>query len=227
MSSTTKPAANPAGTGGPPPITAKLSPPPYTMGILPDFTRHDTPFTLRIRELKMALGSDDFVIKNAVSRNKCFSVNGKLLSMSGKKTLHDYKGKALFEFCRTGFGLKKSYEGYQCGNSSKTLFTVEKVGYMNPKLNIVFKNVAGDGRLEKWTLRGRWLGGSSQITTDSGFVVASISRDYANAGQILFNVQTYDVTVAPGVDVALISALCVCFDEAYHESNHGSKFQPF
>lgn len=29
--------------------------------------------------------------------------------------------------------------------------------------------------------------------------------------------QTYDVTVAPSVDAALVSALCVCFDEAYHD----------
>lgn len=31
------------------------------------------------------------------------------------------------------------------------------------------------------------------------------------------NVQTYDVTVAPGIDAAFVSAVCVCLDEAYND----------
>ena len=38
-----------------------------------------------------------------------------------------------------------------------------------------------------------------------------------SAKDILFSQQTYAVTVAPGVDMALIAALCICLDEKNNE----------
>lgn len=49
-----------------------------------------------------------------------------------------------------------------------------------------------------------------------------ISRDYLNTGQIFLGKQTYMVTVAPGVDAALITAVCVCLDECYNENSGAS-----
>jgi uncharacterized protein YxjI len=48
-------------------------------------------------------------------------------------------------------------------------------------------------------------------------IVATISRNFLNAGQIFGDQQTYFVTVAPGVDYALIAAFCVCLDEKENE----------
>jgi uncharacterized protein YxjI len=36
--------------------------------------------------------------------------------------------------------------------------------------------------------------------------------------EVFFDQQTYAVMVAPGVDLALIAALCVCFDEKNNEN---------
>lgn len=173
-----------AAGGGPPPITAALPPPPYPMGILPHYTRHATPITLRIRELKSPFGGDDFVIKDALTRQPILQVEAKMFSFSAKKTMRDHTGRPLFDFRRTStFSPAKVFGGYACG-SNKKLFEVEMLGIFKPKLNIEFYNHAGDGKAERWVLRGQWLSGSSQITTQSGVVVASISRDYANMGQI-------------------------------------------
>ena len=187
------------------------------MGIVADFTRHNTPITLRVRELKSSFSGDDFAVKDAITRKPVFDVRAKAFSISQRKTLHDHTGRPLFEFCRDGISFMQSYIGYQCGNQRQRLFHVEKIGMFNAKLQITFSNLVANGQQEKWVLRGQWLSGSSQITTEAGVVVASIERDYANAGQLLFRKQTYEVTIAPGVDAALITAICVCLDEAYNE----------
>ncbi|OCF42855.1 hypothetical protein I317_03332 [Kwoniella heveanensis CBS 569] len=70
-------------------------------------------------------------------------------------------------------------------------------------------------------LRGDFWGGSADITVENGPVVAQITRELMNARQIFGGQQTYFVTVAPGVDLALIAALCICFDEAKNENNNG------
>lgn len=53
----------------------------------------------------------------------------------------------------------------------------------------------------------------------TGTVVAMIRRKLLNSGELLFGQQTYEVSVAPGVDLALISALCICLDEMKNESS--------
>ncbi len=87
--------------------------------------------------------------------------------MSQRKTLHDHTGKPLFEFCSTSGPFSKSYAGYQCGNRRVNLFTVEKIGLLNPKLEITFVNHVAGGRREKLVLRGRWLSRDAEITTQA------------------------------------------------------------
>ena len=52
-------------------------------------------------------------------------------------------------------------------------------------------------------------------TTDA--VVARIDRKLLSGKDVFFGQQTYAVTVAPGVDMALIAALCICLDEKNNE----------
>ena len=59
-------------------------------------------------------------------------------------------------------------------------------------------------------------GGSADIALN-GSPVAQISRSLLNARELFTDKQTYFVTVAPGVDLALIAAICICFDEAKNE----------
>ncbi len=65
-------------------------------------------------------------------------------------------------------------------------------------------------------VKGDWLDRSATITM-GGIVVATISRSFMNTRQIFGGQQTYYVTVAPGVDLSMMAAICVCLDEKENE----------
>lgn len=67
------------------------------------------------------------------------------------------------------------------------------------------------------TMEGNWRDTRADITSATGQVVASISRSLWNAREMLGGKQTYTVTIAPSVDMALVVALCVCLDEERNE----------
>lgn len=50
-----------------------------------------------------------------------------------------------------------------------------------------------------------------------GLVVARIDRKLLSGKDIFFGQQTYAVQIAPGVDMALIAAMCICLDEKNNE----------
>jgi uncharacterized protein YxjI len=52
----------------------------------------------------------------------------------------------------------------------------------------------------------------------TGILVARIDRKILSGKDIFFGQQTYGVQVAPGVDLALIAALCICLDEKNNEA---------
>ena len=67
-------------------------------------------------------------------------------------------------------------------------------------------------------MKGNWRDSKADIVDEAtGAVVAQIDRKLLRARQMFFDQQTYAVIVAPGVDLALIAALCVCFDEKNNE----------
>lgn len=65
-------------------------------------------------------------------------------------------------------------------------------------------------------IKGDWFDRSASITMGS-IVVAQISRSYFNMREIFGGQQTYYVTVAAGVDLAMLAAICVCLDERENE----------
>ena len=74
-------------------------------------------------------------------------------------------------------------------------------------------------------MKGNWLDMTANIIdTSTGMTVARIDRKFLTGREILFGQQTYAVTVAPGVDMALIAALCICLDEKNNEGSGGLIF---
>lgn len=71
----------------------------------------------------------------------------------------------------------------------------------------------GTGRQEEWTMKGNWLDTRGDITEKDGQVVAHINRKILNARQLLFGQDSYGVLVAPGVDMAIVAAMCICLDD--------------
>jgi uncharacterized protein YxjI len=83
-------------------------------------------------------------------------------------------------------------------------------------MDATFTNLASDNRQVVLNIRGEWFDRSAEIKMGD-VTVAHIARSFLNARQLLANQDTYYVTVAPGVDLSLIAALCVCLDEKEQE----------
>lgn len=65
-------------------------------------------------------------------------------------------------------------------------------------------------------IKGDWFDRSASITMGNQ-VVAQISRSYFNMREVFGGQQSYYVTVAPNVDLAMMAAICVCLDERENE----------
>jgi hypothetical protein len=125
-------------------------------------------------------------------------------------------------------------------HSDGTLVTDEMRTVGGSKMVASFTNKA-DGRPMEIELKGEWLNMDAQmVLVETGSVLASLSRDFG-ARDIFGGKQTYYVQasiacrnfaehqltsymaskqVAPGVDLVLIAALAVTFDERQNDKNH-------
>jgi len=195
---------------------APLAPVPKPIGVLPNYTIHTSQMALKVREHKTAFSGDDFSIKDAVTGQRIFQVDGKVFSLSQKKEFLDATGKPLFHIKKRLISLHTTYDGYSAANDEE-LFTVKSSFSFGTKLTATFKNRAGAGEEVSLVLKGDLLDRKAEIQTDSGIPVARISRSFANAGELLFDQQTYFLTIAPGVDAALLVAICIVLDEKSNE----------
>jgi uncharacterized protein YxjI len=67
-------------------------------------------------------------------------------------------------------------------------------------------------------MKGDFFDRSADITdSTTKQPVATISRQFLNARELVGGQQTYHVTVAPNVDMAIIVAMCICLDEKRNE----------
>lgn len=68
-------------------------------------------------------------------------------------------------------------------------------------------------------MKGNFFDTKANITDEVTKVpVATIDRKWLNMREILAAQQTYIVTIAPNVDMALIAAMCICLDERQNEN---------
>jgi uncharacterized protein YxjI len=82
------------------------------------------------------------------------------------------------------------------------------------KMIATFQNASNNAPIEL-LVEGDWLDRSATITMGN-VVVAQISS-YFNMREIFGGQQSYYVTVAPKVDLALMAAICVYLDEKESE----------
>ncbi len=67
-------------------------------------------------------------------------------------------------------------------------------------------------------MKGNWFDSYADIVDEStGAIVARIDRKLLSGRDIFFGQQTYAVQVAPGADMALMAAMCICLDEKNNE----------
>ncbi|WWD05355.1 hypothetical protein V865_003428 [Kwoniella europaea PYCC6329] len=193
---------------------AQLHPVSPPLGLHPNYFAKQ-PTTLVLREKVFSWSGDDFSVKdtNGFTVVKC---HGQAISFRDRKVINDPNGNFLFGLRNKLLSIHKTFIGET--QDERELFRIKKRMSFGSKMEATFTNPATNQPITL-LLKGDFWGGSADISVENGPVVAQISRQVFNMREVFTDQQTYFVTVAPGVDLALIAAICICFDEAKNENS--------
>ncbi|KAL1413736.1 hypothetical protein Q8F55_001518 [Vanrija albida] len=192
-----------------------LNPVHPPIGVFPGFVAQQ-PTTLVLKEKVLSWSGDDFGVKDQHG-NVIVRVGGKVMSLRQRKVITDASGQTLFVLKDKIITFLKKMIGEDA--DGKQLFEVHHKLGIKTKVEVMFNNYSTKAPM-KLTLKGDMWGGNADIIAEDGQVVAQIHRDLWNKKEFFADKQTYYVWVPPGVDLALISAVCIAFDEITNERNH-------
>ena len=180
--------------------------------------QHST--TLVLREKMLSLSGDSFSISTVPGNTPIFSVSGSAFSLSGRKTISDTSGTPLFDIRKEHFKIPSTYYA-ETPNDEKKIFEVKgKFSLGSSKAVGVFEYQTQQGQRKAASLmmKGDFFDRKADITDEeTGSVVGRIDRQFLNARELVGGQQTYAVTVAPGMDMAVVVAMCICLDERQNE----------
>jgi len=193
-----------------------LPPLQVPLGVFPQFYANQ-PTTLVLKERFFSVSGDDFSIQTD-SGFEVVHCQGKVASLSGRKEFTDPQGNLLFTLRKKHLSFPKQW--FLEDTAGQEFLRIEKkFSIGKAKMNIFFKNKA-DGRDVELNLAGDFFDRRASITMGD-VVVATIARDSLNARNLIGGQQTYFVQVAPGMDLAIMGALCVGLDEAENDGKKG------
>ncbi|EPS35622.1 hypothetical protein H072_10989 [Dactylellina haptotyla CBS 200.50] len=194
-------------------VVIALEPVASQIAIFPQFVAQKTE-SLVLKEKVFSFSGDSFDIMT-VDKVPVFKVQGKKLSLSGRKIFADQQGNELFHLRKEHLTLHSTYYGED--SNEKALFEVKsKFSIGSSKAYVNFTDASG--KAHSLLMKGNWFDTKSNIVDEStGAVVATISRKLFNLGEVFGGQQTYVLSVAPGVDMALMCAACICYDEKNNE----------
>ena len=197
-----------------------LPPVPQALGIWHQFIARQTE-TLVLREKVMSLSGDSYDITLA-SGQPILRIQGKTMSISGRKNVFDMAGNHLFDIIKEPLHLHATFcavEPREGGN--KLLVVKSSFALFGSKATATFTNPA-TGSPETLVMEGNFFASSATIVDQkNSFVVGQINRKRLSGRDILFGQQTYNLTVPAGVDLALMATMCVCMDEKNNEGKTG------
>ncbi|KAH8701310.1 tubby C-terminal-like domain-containing protein [Phaeosphaeriaceae sp. PMI808] len=191
-----------------------LTPVPQPIALFPAFIATQ-PETLVLKEKVLSLSGDSFSIKLA-NGTPILQVEGKVMSISGRKKVRNMAGEDLFSIVKKHFHIHSTYVVESA--TGEALCEVKSAfKLVGSKATATFTSHMGQP--QTLTMNGNWFDTTADITdsTQGGAVVARIDRKMLSGKDLFFGQQTYGVQVAPGVDLALITALCICLDEKNNE----------
>jgi len=188
-----------------------LSPSPYPIAVFPNYIARQSE-TIVMTEKLLSLADDSFTVKTIDGR-EILQVKGENLSLSHRKRVCNMQGTHLFTIRKEVMHFPASF--YAEDPSGNRIFEVKgKLSLGTSKAVGHFANAAHQGQQESLFMHGSFFNAQTTITNEANNeVVALIDRKMFNARQFFGGRQTYAVTIAPGVDIALIMAMCVCLDE--------------
>ncbi|ROT42192.1 hypothetical protein SODALDRAFT_326366 [Sodiomyces alkalinus F11] len=197
--------------------TVKMNPMPEPIGVFDRYIAKQTE-TIILKEKVLSLSGDSFDIKLA-SGNPLIRVDGNVLSLRGRKKVFDMSGRYLFDIYKEHLHLlHTTYVVEDVEKKVKIMQVRNAFKFFGSKANATFTST-GTGKPQSLVMGGNWFDTSADIVDESsGAVVARIDRKLLNAREWLGGQQTYALVVAPGVDMALMCALCICLDEKNNDS---------
>ncbi|KAI0595297.1 DUF567-domain-containing protein [Biscogniauxia sp. FL1348] len=192
-----------------------LAPYPTPMGVFPQFLARQAE-TLVLKEKVLSLSGDSFDVKTAGGQ-PVFRVEGSAFSLSGRKKLLDARGNHLFTIRKKLIALHATY--YAEDPSGHQVFELRgKFSIGTSKSVGTFTSVGG--KQECLLMKGDFFDRKADITDEATRQpVAHIDRKFFNMRELVGGQQTYAVTVAPNVDMAIIVAMCICLDERRNEGS--------
>ncbi|ETN45155.1 uncharacterized protein HMPREF1541_10032 [Cyphellophora europaea CBS 101466] len=201
-------------------MAAQLQPLPRPIAIFPQFIARQSE-SIKLREKIMSLSGDSFYIETYPSKQPLLQVKGDAFSLSGRKAVADMQGNPLFTIRKQHFSIPSTY--YAEDPAGNKFFEVQgKWSLGSSKAVGVFSyrdQQTGQPREGRLFMKGDFFDRKADIKDEAtGQVVATIDRKFLNARELLGGQQTYLVTCAPGIDMALICAMCICLDERRNEN---------
>jgi len=193
------------------------SPPCQIVGVEQRFV-FQQPITLVLDE-KRSFSGDDFKIKdeNGVSYFKC---KGKALSLRDKKVIYDLYDNPILNIQENLFygSGQRIYAGKSTDKELGKL-SRKKLSIKKNKYEYTFTNLATN-KVEVLDLKCDFFGCSCGIfygkEKEGAPMICSITKTKKMLS-FISNYDHYRITVAPGVDAALMVALTICFDELKNE----------
>lgn len=184
------------------------------IGIIPGLAIHTQPIVLKLEEQLLVRSGDDFYITDAFTGETVLGCTAQPISMSQRKEFFDAKGQLLFHIDRKLLAWERTFLGTAAHDENQLLFTLKSAsGFNGTSFSVSFVNAA-DGRNLEICLMGDVLALEAVVTLGPGGpVIGNITREHLDVRLMRTGQHTYCLTVAPGVDVSLLSAICVCLDE--------------
>ncbi|CAI7596539.1 unnamed protein product [Penicillium glandicola] len=172
------------------------------------------PQTLVLKEKVLSVSGDSFEIKTAKGE-PFLKVHGAWVSLSGRKKVEDAHGKHLFDIVKELLHIHSTY-AIEDTHRKKICEVKSSLTLLGSKATATFTD--SNGKAVIFKMKGGWFDHTADIVNEkNGQTVARIDRKLLSGRDLVFGQQTYAVVVAPGVDAALIAALCICFDEKNNE----------
>ncbi|KAH1478693.1 hypothetical protein KXW28_006880 [Aspergillus fumigatus] len=192
----------------------QLSPVPKPLALFDRFIAQQTE-TMALKEKVLSISGDSFDVKLA-NGQPIYQIKAKHMSLSGRKSVFDMAGNHLFDIVKEHLHIHTTFAAVD-PHGKKLLEVKSSFSLVGSKTIATFTS-SKTGSTETLKMKGNWLDTKVDIVDEAtGAVVAQINRKLWQGREVFFDQQTYAVSVARGVDLALIAALCVCFDEKNNE----------
>jgi len=186
-----------------------------TLGIYPGFVRQE-PTTLIIKE-HFTWGDPHFTIYNDQGEKE-FEGTKVPTELHHSVLVSSEDGSHLYTVSDKLLTVHKTFVGRDAQDETrKAIFQLTKNPGLHGKFEMTFV-MHGDNhdvtshRAVGLLIDQDFWGGSAQITYHDRPIAQITKEDKLSINPLLTRHQTYRVDIAPGVDVALIAAVCICMD---------------